>query len=148
MKLLSERCVENHSNFLPPMIERRIYNLEVLIVGGEHGGRLNSVDKFNTETGDSTYVGDQPHVANGGSLCNNLFCGGYPNHKSCVKFNGNGTFTPLPLTLVQLRSFHLCWGLPSGDMLLLGGDSKRTTERVSANGLSSTADFSLPYDTS
>ena len=148
MKLLSERCVVKHSNFLPPMIERRVFNSEVLIVGGEHGGRLNSVDKFNTETGDSRYVGDQPHVANGGTLCNNLFCGGYPNHKSCVKFNGNGTFTPLPLTLVQLRSFHLCWGLPSGDMLLLGGDSKRTTERVSANGLSSTADFSLPYDTS
>ena len=129
------------------MIERRIYNLEVLIVGGEQGAggeRLNSVYKFNTETGDSRYVGDQPHVANGGSLCNNLFCGGYPNLRSCVKFNGNGTFTPLPLTLVQLRSFHLCWGHPSGDMLLLG---ERTTERVSANGLSSTADFSLPYDT-
>ena len=132
------------------MIERRIYNLEVLIVGGEQGAggeRLNSVYKFITETGDYSYVGDQPQVANGGTLCNNLFCGGFPNHKSCVKFNGDGSFTQLPLTLVQLRSFHLCWGLPSGDMLLLGGDSKRTTERVSANGLSSTADFSLPYDT-
>ena len=134
------------------MIERRIYNLEVLIVGGEHGDRfgerLNSVYKFNTETGDYSYVGDQPQVANGGTLCNNLFCGGFPNHKSCVKFNGDGSFTQLPLTLVQLRSFHLCWGLQSGDVLLLGGNSKRTTERVSANGLSSTADFSLPYDTS
>ena len=45
------------------MIERRFYNLEVLIVGGEQGAggeRLNSVYKFNTETGDSRYVGDQP----------------------------------------------------------------------------------------
>ena len=70
----------------------------------------------------------------------------YP--RSCVKFGGNGTFTPLPVSLVEERISHLCWSLPSGEVLLLGGwSSPTTTERVSADGSSSSADFTLPYDT-
>ena len=71
----------------------------------------------------------------------------YPSYRSCVKFGGNGTFTPLPVSLVEERQQHLCWSLPSGEVLLLGGGSLTTTERVSTDGSSSSADFTLPYDT-
>ena len=72
----------------------------------------------------------------------------YRSYRSCVKFEGNGTFTPLPVSLVEERTSHLCWSLPSGEVLLLGGwGSPSTTERVSTDGSSSSADFTLPYDT-
>jgi len=64
-------------------------------------------------------------------------------------FDGISSFTRLPVSLVQRRDDHLCWGLQSGEVILFGSyDSKRTTERVSADGLSSSTDFNLPYDTS
>ena len=70
----------------------------------------------------------------------------YPSKRSCVKFEANGTFTPLTVSLVEERNYHLCWGLPSGEVLLLGGQmSMTTTERVSADGSSSSADFPLEY---
>ena len=72
----------------------------------------------------------------------------YPSYRSCVKFEGNGTFTALPVSLVEERYAHLCWGLPSGEVLLMGGwSSLTTTERVSTDGSSSSPDFTLPYDT-
>ena len=72
----------------------------------------------------------------------------YPIYRSCAKFESNGTFTPLPVSLVEERVGHLCWGLPSGEVLLLGGSgSPATAERVSTDGSSSSADFTLPYDT-
>ena len=72
----------------------------------------------------------------------------YPSSQSCVKFESNGTFTPLPVSLTEERDAHLCWSLPSGEVLLLGGfRSPTTTERVSTDGSSSSADFTLPYDT-
>ena len=72
----------------------------------------------------------------------------YPSYRSCVKFGGNGTFIPLPVSMVEERTSHICWGLPSGEVLLLGGwSSPTTTERISTDGSSSSADFTLPYDT-
>ena len=66
--------------------------------------------------------------------------------KSCEKFDGISSFTSLPLRLVKSRDRGLCWGLKSGDVLLLGGlYSEKTTERVSADGSSSKLDFKLPY---
>ena len=66
--------------------------------------------------------------------------------KSCEKFDGISSFTSLPVRLVKERNNHLCWGLKSGDVLLLGGyHSHTTTERVSADGSSSKLDFKLPY---
>ena len=125
----------------------------ILIVGGrkspEDAGALSSVEEFNTVTSHSHSVGTLPEANFEGSFCNNLYCGGNPNsRKSCVRFQGNGTFSQVPVLLVEERAAHLCWGLPTGDVILFGGRySKRTTERVSSTGLSSSPDFNLPYDT-
>ena len=82
-------------------------------------------------------------------MCNNMVCGGWTGRtgglKSCEKFDGISTFTPLPVRLIKSRYGHLCWGLKSGDVLLLGGQDS-TTERVSADGSSSKLDFKLPYE--
>ena len=72
----------------------------------------------------------------------------YPSSLSCVKFESKGAFTKLPVSLVEQRYIHLCWSLPSGEVLLLGGyGSPTTTERVSTDGSSSSVNFTLPYDT-
>ena len=125
----------------------------VLIVGGYNSeGLLSSAEEFNTETKQSCVVGDIPTASRLGSLCNNMYCGGHPHFftTSCVRFHGNGTFTQLPVTMVKSRDYHICWGLSSGEVILMGGlnsDCKTTTERVSADGSSSSPDFNLPYDT-
>ena len=97
-------------------------------------------------------VGDFPvqskYISYSRKVKHNLNINHYPSYRSCVKFQGNGTFTPLPVRLVEERVGHLCWGLPSGEVLLLGGyGSPTTTERVHTDGSSSSADFTLPYDT-
>ena len=83
------------------------------------------------------------------TLCNNMVCGGVGkdgDFRSCKMFDGNTTFKSLPVRLLEKRSRHICWGLKSGDVLLLGGeDSKWTTERISADGSTSSLDFTLPY---
>ena len=106
-------------------------------------------------------------------MCNNMVCGGKSisrvdyaldvsskdtTPRSCEKFDGEYRFTPLPVKLVQPRVGHLCWGLKTGDVLLLGGmvggqwddqglgrldGARKTTERVSADGSSSSLDFEL-----
>ena len=121
----------------------------VLIVGGYNSeGLLSSAEEFNTETRQSCVVGDIPTASRLGSLCNNMYCGGQGTEKSCVRFQSNGTFTPLPVTLVNSRYRAVCWGLPSGEVILMGGAaSKTTTERVSADGSSSSPDFNLQYET-
>ena len=111
------------------------------------GGELSSAEEFNPETRQSCAVGDIPKANYGGSLCNNMYCGGGGGYTSCVRFHGNGTFTPLPVTLVKSRSLHICWGLPSGEVILMGGAHTEITERVSSDGSSSSPDFNLPYDT-
>ena len=122
-------------------------------MGGKNSeGRLSSAEEFNPEKRHSCAVGDIPKDNFGGSLCNNMYCGGAGAFvsTSCVRFHGNGTFTPLPVTLVKPRYTHICWGLPSGEVILMGGwssSSKTNTERVSADGSSSSPDFNLPYDT-
>ena len=125
-----------------------------LIAGGyshSDGSGLKSAEVFNPMTGHSCPVGDLPQPRYNAPICSNLFCGGSgsPDSKrSCDKFDGSYSFTRLPVTLVEQRHFHLCWGLKSGEVILLGGrDSQRTTEKVSADGSSSSASFSLPYDT-
>ena len=116
--------------------------------GYNSGGYLSSAEEFNPETRHSCAVGDIPKGNYRGSLCNNMYCGGYRAKTSCVRFHGNGTFTPLPVTLVKPRLGHICWGLPSGEVILMGGSSSTTTtERVSVDGSSSSPDFNLPYDT-
>ena len=54
-------------------------------------------------------------------------------------------FTTLNITLKEPRDNHICWGLPSGDVLLFGGtdDESDNTERVFKNGKSSEIAFLL-----
>ena len=97
-------------------------------------------------------VGDIPvqskYISYSRKVKHNLNTNLYPSYRSCVKFEADGTFTPLPVRLVEERAGHLCWGLPSGEVLLLGGySSRKATERVTADGSSSSSDFTLPYDT-
>jgi len=128
----------------------------ILTVGGHQSGGpyLSTAEIFNPRSGRSCKIGDLPVVATGLSLCGNLACGGHNSLKSCSLFDGAGTFTALTVTLREQRAGHLCWQLQSGSVLLLGDSSSTsitsnsgsTTERLSADGLSSTADFNLPYD--
>ena len=119
-----------------------------LIVGGLSGSRsLSSIEEFNPSTKNSCKVGDLPQARKEGSLCNSVYCGGRGGDRSCVKLEG-GTFSQMSVTLVQNRYRHLCWGLPSGEILLMGGQSSsKTTERLSSDGSSSFPDFNLAYQT-
>ena len=125
--------------------------LGFLIAGGSTlTADRRSAEVFNPVTGNSCPVGDLPEARFRASMCNNMIFGGFTSgsERSCEMFDGSSSFTRLPVTLVERRDDHLCWGLKSGEVILLGGsNSKRTTERVSADGSSSSADFSLPYDT-
>jgi len=122
----------------------------ILTVGGYRGSQLSTAEIFNPISGRSCKIGDLPVATNGLSLCGNLACGGWGSRKSCSLFDGAGTFTALSVTLREERVYHLCWQLQSGEVLLLGGGSTTgsvsTTERLSADGSSSTADFNLPYE--
>ena len=84
------------------------------------------------------------------TMCLNMLCGGRGSAalRSCEKFDGTSAFRSLGVRLAEERYGHLCWGLPSGEVLLLGGrsrTSRQTTERVSADGSSSSLDFRLEY---
>ena len=63
-----------------------------------------------------------------------------------------GIFTPTSVRLKEERADHLCWDVEgeNGPTLLMGGygyDSKRSTELVSSDGLSTSASFALTYNT-
>ena len=120
----------------------------ILTVGGVGtSGRVSTAEIFNPKTGRSCKIGDLPVATSVLTLCGNLACGGWNTLDSCSRFDGPGTFTSLSVTLKEERSYHLCWPLRSGKVLLLGGlSSKSTTERLSAYGTSSTPDFNLPYN--
>ena len=123
-----------------------------LIVGGfdsPGSGTLSSAEEFNPIKRQSCKVGDLPQGRYHGSLCNSVYCGGSGDPRSCVKFKG-GTISQMSATLVQKRTYHICWGLPSGEILLMGGNdnsAKTTTERLSSDGSSSSPDFNLAYPT-
>ena len=57
-------------------------------------------------------------------------------------------FTEAAVTLVQSRSYHLCWNVGDNIFLLGGRDSRasRTTEMVRSDGSSSKASFNLKYE--
>ena len=118
-------------------------------MGGENKKKaLNSVEIFNPVSRRTCSVGNLKQARREHTMCNNMVCGGWTTvaEKSCEKFDGISSFTSLPVRLVKSRISHLCWGLKSGDVLLLGGSSsKTTTERVSADGSNSKLDFKLPY---
>ena len=122
-------------------------------MGGDDSQKaLNSAEIFNPTTRRTCSAGNLKQARIARTMCNNMVCGGSGSEamKSCEKFDGISSFTSLPVRLVISRRSCLCWGLKSGDVLLLGGydnyqRSETTTERVSADGSSSKLDFKLPY---
>ena len=92
-------------------------------------------------------------------MCHGMLCGGWTNEnqggaQTCERFEATtGTFTLLPVELRQRRAYIPCWGLESGDVLLFGGwtwssqsssmVNNNVTERVSADGSSSSYDFTM-----
>ena len=123
---------------------------------------LTSAEAYNPMTRRGCSVGNLNRKRHGHTMCNNMVCGGEwvecqrdPNctgdgcticesqEGTCEKFDGISTFKLLPVRLIGGWRYHLCWGLKSGDVLLLG--HLQTTERVSADGSSSSLDFPLPY---
>ena len=126
----------------------KCFNAGILTVGGKGGRDFKSTAEiFNPISGRSCKIGDIPVGTDGLSLCGNLACGGWKSDKSCSRFDGAGTFTALSVTLKEERFYHLCWQLPSREVLLIGGsESLSTTERLASDGSSSSSDFALPYD--
>ena len=121
-----------------------------------------SAEVYNPMTRRGCSVGSLNRERVGHTMCNNMVLGGEwvecqrdPNctgdgcticesqEGTCEKFDGISTFKLLPVRLIGDWRYHLCWGLKSGDVLLLG--HHQTTERVSADGSSSSLDFPLPY---
>ena len=113
----------------------------IVLVGGYSGTRLTSAEVFSNSS--SCSVGDLPTAISSSSLCHSFLCGGLGNDRSCLALEDDGGFSALSVELVERR----CRGLPSGEILLLGGfHSRRTVERVSADGSSSSEDITLPSD--
>ena len=111
-----------------------------------------SAEVYNPMTRRGCSVGNITRKRVGHTMCNNMVCGSVYGDSSvsstCEKFDGISTFNLLPVKLIGDRNYHLCWELKSGEVLLLGSSSSysgQTTERVSADGLSSSLDFPLPY---
>merc|ERR1719239_1339047 len=86
-------------------------------LGGRH---LHPTEEFNPISSGSCPAGDIVHPRRFSSFCNNLLCGGDPASRSCEKFDGVSTFQATSVSLVERRANHLCWGLQSGEVLLLG----------------------------
>ena len=118
-------------------------------MGGYAGGEKSSAEIFNPRKGHSSPGGHLSQARHAHTLCNRMVCGGFSTEtsQSCELYDPSSTYTSLPVTLLQRRSYSLCWGLPNGDVLLLGGaystGSLETTERVSADGSTSSAAFNL-----
>ena len=112
---------------------------------------LKSAEIFQPKIRSNCSVGNLNIARSGHSMCNNIVCGGWIKQaeRSCEKFDGISTFTSLPVRLVGVRWSHSCWGLKSGDVLLIGGWKKDTdtAEKVSADGSTSSFAFKLPYKT-
>ena len=118
-------------------------------MGGYREGNQGSAEIFNPAIDHSCPLGDLKEARHAHTLCNRMVCGGFSDDssKSCELFDPSPPFKSLPVTLLQRRSYSLCWGLTNGDVLLLGGaystSSLETTERVSADGSASSAAFNL-----
>ena len=128
----------------------------MIITGGEPSSSVGvKVEVFNIKTKKSCPLPDLP----GGerrshTQCGRLLCGGGWNsstQQSCLMLNPlTGDFTPTSVSLREKRYGHLCWDVEgeNGPTLLMGGYySERSTELVSSDGSSSSANFYLRYDT-
>ena len=120
-------------------------------VGADVGSK---VEVFIPRTQKICQLSDLPGPGrNRHTQCGDLLCGGgeaEATQQSCLRLNPlTGNFSSSPVTLRNIRFEHLCWEAEDGDVLLLGGThhlSRRNSELVTADGASSSASFSLQYD--
>ena len=128
----------------------------VIITGGRPYILVGEkVEVFNPHTKKTCRLPDLPGGARlSHSQCGHLLCGGghsSSTEQSCLMLNPlTGDFTPTSVTLVERRAYHLCWeveGEGGPTLLIGGGSSPRSTELVNSEGSSSSASFTLQYDT-
>ena len=85
----------------------------IIITGGFINKKYqNLAEAFNSWTKVSNRIGKLKHARAGHTFCNNMVCGGtYFNpeaYKTCERFDVTGSFTSLPVRLVERRVNHLC----------------------------------------
>jgi len=129
----------------------------VIITGGNPVYSMGlKVEVFNINANKSCRLDDLPGDARyKHSHCGHLLCGGESSIatlRSCLKLNHlTGDFSPTSVRLKALRATHSCWDVEgeNGPILLMGGQSSpRSTELVSSDGSSSSANanFTLKDD--
>lgn len=140
--------VEDNGDKLDDLLSH-VIPIILIAAGRNKNGYLRSTEEFNPWMKETSLVGDISADRHSPSFCNNFLCGGNPAVRSCEKFDGISSFKAMSVSLVEPRSSHMCWGLQSGEVLLLGGQqSPTTTEVISADGTSSKGDFTLPFEIS
>ena len=108
------------------------------------GGALNSVEAYNPHTKKICKLTNLTYTVHGHTLCGGLLCGGYGGEKSCLKLGPSG-FVKATVSLQQSRTFHLCWNVPEGVLLLGGKSSPSSTELVLRDGSASVSQFELTH---
>ena len=112
----------------------------MLITGG-YGTRVSRlVEAYKTHIKKICRLPDLPFVVYNHTLCGGLLC----YEKTCLKLGPLG-FVKATVSLQKFRTFHLCWNLPEGVLLLGGSSSPSTTELVLLDGSASVSKFGLSY---
>ena len=118
----------------------------MLITGGftDNSAKLKSVEAYNPHISIVCKLSNLPESRVGHTVCGGLLCGGQDNGRSCLKFGLLG-FVKATVSLKQQRSWHLCWNVPEGVLLLGGESSPSTTELVLRDGSASVSKFDLTH---
>ena len=119
-----------------------------VISGGDIGSSLKKVELYNPASGNSCPVQDLQEDRLYHTSCSGLICGGPSSSsslRSCEKISGTEV-SPLPSLSLRQKRGSLCWSLPDGRTLLLGGAPSPTSTEV-VRGISSSDSFQLPYKT-
>ena len=116
----------------------------MLITGGWsrqlRGAVSKSVEAYNPHISKICKLPDLPDARHEHTLCGGLLC----SEKSCLKLGPSG-FVKTTVSLQQHRTYHLCWNVREGVLLLGGESSPSTTELVQVDGSSSVSNFDLSY---
>ena len=101
---------------------------------------MKSVEAYNPYIPKICKLSDLPNVRRDHTICGGLLC----SEKSCLKLGPSG-FVKTTVSLQQHRTYHLCWNVREGVLLLGGESSPSTTELVQVDGSSSVSNFDLSY---